>query len=233
MRTLFVQARAPLAQRAIGALLGGDVGLRHVNQLVVHDDVHALVAGNRLERKVQRRDLHRQRITRDDRRPGVSGVGEIRQQQRDLVRRLEAEQSFLEGEGIQKRSWGMRHEKRFGGIDVDQAQAGRLERRQLREGDAREADEQREKKGKRKNPFSLVPLQRQFPRSSDWNRWLMSADENPGARSAASTFASASRWRKPASDSARRKASRRSDWTSAASENAPARASLRSESTKA
>jgi hypothetical protein len=37
---------------------------RDVDQLVVHEDVHAFVAGDRLEREIQRSDFYRHYIAR-------------------------------------------------------------------------------------------------------------------------------------------------------------------------
>ena len=57
-----------------------DVARRHVDQLVVHQRVHALAGRKGLEGVGQRRDVEEQRIARRRGRDGVAVVGEVLQQ---------------------------------------------------------------------------------------------------------------------------------------------------------
>ena len=58
---------------------------RNVNQFVVHQDVHAVVSGDRLECEVERSDLDGHRIPRHHRGAGVPRVGNIGEEQDDVV----------------------------------------------------------------------------------------------------------------------------------------------------
>jgi hypothetical protein len=57
---------------------------RHVDQLVVHDRVQALVGGDRLEGEAERGDLHHHHVAGHDRDAGVAVVLEVGEQHRDV-----------------------------------------------------------------------------------------------------------------------------------------------------
>jgi hypothetical protein len=99
---------------------GGLIHRRDMNQLVVHDDVHAVVAGDRFESEAEGRDLRHHRVVRHDARAGVPGVLEVGEQQRDAVGGIELEQAALKRQRVQEGARGVRHEKRFGRVEVDE-----------------------------------------------------------------------------------------------------------------
>jgi hypothetical protein len=105
---------------------------RHVDQLVVHDDVHPIVARDRLEGEAERRDLRQHRVVGDDGRAGIAVVGKIGEQDGDRSARTKIEQPLLEPERVQEGAGGVRDEERFGGIEVDETDVRRLDRSQLR-----------------------------------------------------------------------------------------------------
>ena len=90
--------------------LGSNVALHHVDQLVVHQRIHALAGGKRLEREGQRRNIEDQRRAR--RREGVSiaVVFEILQQDGRGLRRFPAENASLPRERVRKRAHRVRLE---------------------------------------------------------------------------------------------------------------------------
>ncbi len=81
-------------------LLGSDVALHHVDQLVIHQRIHALAGGKRLERERQRRNVENQQAARRCIGVGVSVVGEILQQHGRGFRRRPPEHATLPREGI-------------------------------------------------------------------------------------------------------------------------------------
>ena len=83
-----------------------------MNQLVVHQDVHALVAGDRLEGKVQRRDLDGDDVAGDTVDAAALPLSEMSvEQQHDRLLRMEIKQPPLKRERVEKRPRGVRHEK--------------------------------------------------------------------------------------------------------------------------
>ena len=103
----------------------------HVHQFVVHDRVHPLISGDRLERKAQRGDLHHHRAAWDHGDPGVAVVLEVREQHGDVLIGLVAEQLGLEGERVEEGPDGMRDEVRLGSLEVDEPKVRALLRGQL------------------------------------------------------------------------------------------------------
>ncbi len=101
-------------------LLGRDVALHHVDQLVVHQRVHALAGGERLERVGQRRDVEDERAARRGEGVRVAVVGEVLQQDGRRLGRHPAEHPALPRERVGERAHRVRHEVAQG-IVVDRA----------------------------------------------------------------------------------------------------------------
>jgi hypothetical protein len=95
---------------------------RHVDQLVIHDHVHALVGGKRLERKSQRRDLHADQVARHRGRAGVAGVTQVQHQHRQVFLGIKTEQFFLEGERVERGARDVRDEVALGDVEIDDTQ---------------------------------------------------------------------------------------------------------------
>ena len=90
------------------------------------------VSRDRLERKTKRRDLDRHLVVGDDGRAGVARILEIDQQHRDGTCRVEAKDTPLKRERIEKRADGVRDEIRFARIDVNEPEFGCVHGAQLR-----------------------------------------------------------------------------------------------------
>ena len=120
---------------------------RDVDQLVVHQRVHALVGRNRLEDVGDGGDLDGDEIVGHRGCAGIALVGQVDEQDRHLVVRIESEQLLLKTERVERRPRRVRHEERFAAIDVEEAQAGRALLGELRRSPRRtERDERSDKK---------------------------------------------------------------------------------------
>ena len=121
------------AEQAAEEALGprGLIQRGHVDQLVVHDRVQPLVGRHRLEGGAQGGDLNAHEVARNGGRSGVAGVGEVGEQDRDLLGGVVAEQAALEAEGVLERAHGVGREVGLRALEVDEAQVVGLERGEL------------------------------------------------------------------------------------------------------
>ena len=108
---------------------------RDMNQLVVQEDVHAIVAGDRLEGKIQRRDLDRDDVARHDRGAGVSGVGDVGEEEHHRIFRMEIKEAALERERLRNVRAACGTRKRLGRIEIQSRMPARDDA-QLRGGGA-------------------------------------------------------------------------------------------------
>ena len=102
----FAEEESPPAQ----VLLGSNVALHHVDQLVVHQRIHPLARGVRLERKGKRRSVEKQGAAR--RRVGVrvAVIGQILKQDDRWLGRRPAEYATLPCERVGERAHRVRFE---------------------------------------------------------------------------------------------------------------------------
>jgi hypothetical protein len=114
---------------------------RHMDQLVVHDGVQSFVGRERFERETKRGNLNPDEIVRHRRRSRVPGVAQIEQQDGQVVGRIEAKQLLLKIQRVECRPRDVRNQIRLGGVDVDDAEAGRLLFGELCAGGCREGSE--------------------------------------------------------------------------------------------
>ena len=86
-----------------------------VHQLVVHDQVHAVVAGDRFERRAHRREADREVVARHRAGGGAAAVLEVRQQHGDALGGREVEQPLLKCQRVEERAGGVGHDEASSG----------------------------------------------------------------------------------------------------------------------
>ncbi len=107
---------------------------RHVDELVVHHPVDRLVRRDGLVGEGHGRDLEHHEVPGDDVHAGVAEVGEVVQEDRDLLGRPVREDPPVEAEGVLERAGDVRDEVRLPRREVDEPQVVGLERRDLAPG---------------------------------------------------------------------------------------------------
>ena len=90
-----------------------------VDEFVVHQREDALAGSQRLERLVHGGDVDQKRVVRRRARGGVAVVGEVLEQNRDLLPRLPFEDALLEFERVQRRTRHVRREVGFRRIEIE------------------------------------------------------------------------------------------------------------------
>ena len=104
---------------------------RHVHQLVVHDRVHPLVGGDRLEGETEGGHLDHHGAARHHRDTGIPPVLEIGEQDGDVRIGFVAKQLRLERERIEEGAHRVGDQVGFGPFEVDHAKVTPLLRAQL------------------------------------------------------------------------------------------------------
>ena len=139
-----------------------------MHQLVVHDDVHPVVAGDRFEREAQRRDLDGDGVARHARsRTRCPSPRNPRSKNGDVFRRRETEQLLVKRERVEKGSGGVRHEVRLCAVDIDEPHACHFGHPELRPRRSRQKrDEAERQKDERWNAALAQPegMRRQWRR---------------------------------------------------------------------
>ena len=113
-------AAKELARSTIGG--GGLIRVGDVHEFVIHDRVHAWSRGGRLERQGEGGNVDGQCVTWRRVGAGVAEIGEIGQQDRDLVVRHVAENTFLPIGRIVECLDDPRDQVGFGRIEIKQPQ---------------------------------------------------------------------------------------------------------------
>ena len=130
-RLRILRPRGDLAQEEAAprpVLLRRDIAGRHVDQLVVHERIHALAGGKGLEGARERRDVEDEEVARCGNRRGIAVVRKILQQHRDGLVGSPAEGALLPLERVRERAHRMRHEKPEV-VEVDELQVLRIDGR--------------------------------------------------------------------------------------------------------
>ena len=96
--------------------------VRHdVNQFMVHQVRHALAGRERLEGEVHWRDAQRDEVAGNRLGRRVARIGEVGEQDRDLLARGEVEQLAMERESVLKRSPDVRDDECLRWVQEDDA----------------------------------------------------------------------------------------------------------------
>ena len=103
-----------------------------MNQLVVHIGVHPLVRRERFVRVVRGSEVEGHAVVRNGAGAGVTAVGEVDEQEIDLVLGIKPEDPALEGHRVQEGFAEVGDQERLGPARVDDSEFFRLEGLELR-----------------------------------------------------------------------------------------------------